>query len=80
MEGQQLVVWSKVGGRGCPDESALAFFSKVFGPTLPRKPLLLLSNRSVVSDSLQPHGMQHTRLSCPSLSPGACSKSCPLSR
>ena len=26
-----------------------------------------------------PHGLQHTRLPCPSLSPGACSNSCPLS-
>ena len=26
-----------------------------------------------VSDSLQPHGLQHTRLPCPSLSPGVCS-------
>ena len=34
---------------------------------------------SVMSDSLQPHGLQHTRLSCPSLSPEACSNSCPLS-
>ena len=33
---------------------------------------------SAVSDSLQPHGLQHTRLSCPSPSPGACSNSCPL--
>ena len=30
--------------------------------------------------SLQPHGLQHTRLPCPSLSPGACSNSCPLSQ
>ena len=29
---------------------------------------------------LQPHGMQHTRLPCPSLSPGVCSSSCPLSQ
>ena len=29
-------------------------------------------------DSLQPHGLQHTRLPCPSLSPGVCSNSCPL--
>ena len=29
---------------------------------------------SVVSDSLQPHGLQHTRLPCPSLTPGAYSK------
>ena len=26
-----------------------------------------------------PHGVQHTRLPCPSLSPGVCSNSCPLS-
>ena len=26
-----------------------------------------------------PHGLQHTRLPCPSPSPGACSNSCPLS-
>ena len=39
----------------------------------------LLFSHSVVSDSLQPHGMQHARLPCPSLSPGACSNSCPLS-
>ena len=35
---------------------------------------------SVVSDSLQPNGLQHTRLPCPSLSPGVCSNSCPLSQ
>ena len=35
---------------------------------------------SVVSDSLQPHGLQHTRLPSPSPTPGACSNSCPLSR
>ena len=28
--------------------------------------------------TLQPYGLQHTRLSCPWLSPGICSKSCPL--
>ena len=36
-------------------------------------------SRSVVSDSLRPHGLQHTRLPCPSPTLGACSKSCPLS-
>ena len=35
---------------------------------------------SVVSDSLRPHGLQHTRLSCPSAIPWACSNSFPLSR
>ena len=33
-----------------------------------------------MSDSLQPHGLQHTRLSCPSPTPRAYSNSCPLSR
>ena len=32
-----------------------------------------------MSNSLQPHGLQHTRLPCPSPSPGAYSTSCPLS-
>ena len=31
-----------------------------------------------VSDSLPPHGLQHARLLCPSLSPRVCSNSCPL--
>ena len=31
-----------------------------------------------MSDSLQPHGLQHARLPCPSLSPKACPSSCPL--
>ena len=30
--------------------------------------------------TLWPHGLQHTRLPCPSPTPGACSNSCPLSR
>ena len=41
---------------------------------------LLLFSHSVISNSLQPHGLQHTRLPCPSPFPGACSTSCPLSR
>ena len=44
-----------------------------------RKHLVQLS-RSVVSDSLWPHGLQHTRPPCPSPTPGACSNSCPSSR
>ena len=31
-----------------------------------------------MSDSLQPHGVWHIRLPCPSLSPRVCSNSCPL--
>ena len=37
-------------------------------------------SRSVVSDSLRPHGLQHARPSCPSSTPGVCSISCPLSQ
>ena len=40
---------------------------------------LLLVSCSVVSDSLQPHGVQHARLPRPSPSSRACSNSCPLS-
>ena len=29
---------------------------------------------------VQPHGLQHSRLPCPSPPPGVCSNSCPLSR
>ena len=38
----------------------------------------MLFSRSVVSDSLQPHGLQHARLPCPSPSLGVSSNSCPL--
>ena len=40
---------------------------------------LFLFSRSVVSYSLWPHGLQHTRLPCPSPSPVVCSGSCPSS-
>ena len=41
---------------------------------------VVLFSHSVVSDSLWPHGLQYTRLPCPSLSPRVCSNSCPLSQ
>ena len=37
-------------------------------------------SHSVVSDSLRPHGLQHTRPPCPSPTPGVHSNSCPLSQ
>ena len=37
-------------------------------------------SHSVVSDSLQPHGLQDARRHCPSPTIGACSNSCPLSQ
>ena len=41
--------------------------------------LLLLFSQSVVSNSLLPHWLYHSRLPCLSLSPVVCSNSCPLS-
>ena len=37
-------------------------------------------SRSVMSDSLWHHGLQHARLPCPSPTPRACSNSCSLSK
>ena len=36
-------------------------------------------SHSIVFNYLQPQGLQHTRLACPSLTPGVCSNSCPSS-
>ena len=40
----------------------------------------LLFTCSVMSNSLWTHGLQHTRLPCPSLYPRVCSNSCPSSQ
>ena len=40
--------------------------------------LLFLLKRPVMSDSLQPHVLQHARPPCPSPSPRVCPSSCPL--
>ena len=37
-------------------------------------------SRSVMSNSLRPHGLQHARLPCPSSTPRVYSNSCPLSQ
>ena len=42
--------------------------------------MLFLFSHWVMSDSLQPHGLQHAKFPCPSLSPQICSNSCPLSQ
>ena len=41
---------------------------------------LVQFSRSVMSDSLRPHGLQHARPPCPSPTPRAYSNSCPLSQ
>ena len=50
----------------------------VFSPVNSNYLVLLLFIRYVMS-ALKSHGLQHTRLLCPPLSPGVCSNSCPLS-
>ena len=40
--------------------------------------LFLLFSRKVMSNSLQPHGMQYARFPCPSIFPRVSSNSCPL--
>ena len=56
----------------------LYFMAPIFLPY--NKVILLLFSHLVVSYSLRLHWLQHTRLPCPSPSPGACSNSCPLSQ
>ena len=41
--------------------------------------IVAVFSHSVVPSSFRPHGLQHSRLPCPSPSPEACSNSCPLS-
>ena len=45
-----------------------------------KPPASWLFSRLVVSNSLWPHGLLHTRLPCPSQSPEVCPSSCPLHR
>ena len=45
----------------------------------PEYSLKVQFSRSIVSDSLRPHGLQHARLPCPSPTPRVYPSSCPLS-
>ena len=49
-------------------------------PCVPAVVLSVQFSRSVMSDSLWPHGLQQARPPCPSPTPGAYSNSCPLNR
>ena len=57
-----------------------AWWAAVYGVALSRTRLKWhsSSSHSVRSDSLWPHGLQHIRPPCPSLSPWVCWNSCPL--
>ena len=41
---------------------------------------MLLFSQQVISDTLQPYGLQHSRLPCPIPSPRVCPSSCPLNQ
>ena len=49
-------------------------------PAPPREDISVQFSCSAVSNSLRPHGLQHTRPPCPSPAPRVYSDSCPLSR
>ena len=49
-------------------------------PLIGEDPTSVQFSGSVVSDSLRPHGLQHTRPPCPSPAPGVCYNWCPSSQ
>ena len=63
-----------------PSPSLHPFFPLLlpFPPLISKRPLVSSVQFSylVMSDSLRPHGLQHTSLPCPSPTPGTCSNSC----
>ena len=66
--GIQVYIWTPV----------LNYLDVYLGVELPKHMIIQFSH-SVMSDSLWPHGLQHTRLPYPSPTPGAYSNSCPSS-
>ena len=52
---------------------------KEYRRTITKLPASVQFSRSVVSNSLRAHGLQHARLPCPSPTPRAYSNSCPWS-
>ena len=64
----------------CPSVPRRSVFSQQTLSHTCTLPSTIQFSRSVVSDSLWPRGLQHARLPCPSLTPGAYSNSCPSSR
>ena len=74
-------IWCKWGEMGKTIRHLRNWNKRAVGPQRAWGELLLLLFRpSVVSESLQPHGLQHARFPCLSLSPGVCSNSCPFIR
>ena len=78
---RRLVLWVGTrwcrhwSGRECTKSERIAILN--WGS---REKVSVQFNHSVMSDCLRPHGLQHARPPCPSLTPGVYSDSCPLSR
>ena len=65
----------------CSEISSLVYKVWIYeGPEGFAFQCLLLFSHWVMSDPLRPHELHHARLPCPSLSPGVCSNSHPLSQ
>ena len=86
-----LVAWPEKGTHSCPTYLTYFLYKNNNNNTNRTKLLYLLNikihqfssvqfSRSVVSNSLPPHELQHARPPCPSPTPGVHSNSCPLSR
>ena len=58
--------------------STFIFIKRLFCPSYFLPFSLVQFSHSLMSDSLQPPGLQHIKLLCPSPSPGVCPNSCPL--
>ena len=81
LEEPRITPWWK-GGSGCFRAFCAGRVMQPAHPELsPRRTCSSVQfSRSVVSDSLQPHGLQHARPPCPSPTPRVYSNSCPLSQ
>ena len=55
-------------------------YTSLSGPIYPYLTFSVQFSQSVMSNSLRPCGLQHTRPPCPSRTPGVHPNSCPLSR
>ena len=68
---RQPTEWEKIFANGVTNRGILKIY---------QQPALSLLFSPWVVSLLWPHGRQHARLPCPSLSPEVCSNSCPLSQ
>ena len=75
--GNRFCVWINGGGERIVKRQY--HISQSGGPEEPKYLSSVQFSCSVMSDSLQPHGPQHTRPPCPSPDPRIYSNSCPLS-